>query len=414
MAARPAIRLAGVSKRYPMTMGKGRLHSLKGALLRGELWRQRQADRGFPALTDVDLEVWPGEAVGVIGPNGSGKSTLLKLAARILSPTVGTVEVHGRVTALIELGAGFHPEITGRENAVINGMMLGLSRAEVTDLLPEIAAFAGIGSFLDEPVKRYSSGMYVRLGFAVAVAARPDVLIVDEVLAVGDEAFGHRCLERISALQRSGTAILLVSHDLDLVERIAHRALYLREGSVAMAGPAGAVVARYRSDVAGEEQGTPAPAPTPDQRWGNRAVVLDLVELVDHEGRAATSVEWGQPAGIRLCYTVYEAQTDFVFGVAIHREDGSLALGTNTLIDGWRPRLLEGSGEVTLEFPSLELGAGRYHLDAAVHRQAGLAYDYIRDALSFSVVCPRPWQGSAAVRHRWRPRGPSLESAGDT
>lgn len=409
MPVQPAVRLAGVSKRYPMTMGKGRLHSFKGAFLRGELWRRQQETHGFPALTDVDLEVWPGEAVAVIGPNGSGKSTLLKLAARILSPTKGTVELHGRVTALIELGAGFHPEITGRENAVINGMMLGLTRDEVNGLLPEIAAFAGIGSFLDEPVKLYSSGMYVRLGFAVAVAARPDVLIVDEVLAVGDEAFGHRCLERIGELQRSGTAILLVSHDLDLVEKLAQRALYLREGSTAFLGPAGAAVARYRSDVAGEEQGEPKQAAPTEHRWGSQAVVLDAVDLLDEDGRVISEAVWGRPAAIRLRFIANEPQDDFVFGIAIHREDGALAFGTNTQVDGWRPRQLEGSGEVTIEFPSLELGSGRYHVDAAVHRSAGFAYDYIREVLTFSVVCPRPWQGYSAPRHRWRLRGPLVD-----
>lgn len=409
MIDQPAVRLTGVGKRFPMSLTQGRLHTFKGALLRGELWRQQQADKGFPALTAVDLEVWPGETVGVIGPNGSGKSTLLKLAARILRPSSGTVEVHGRVTALIELGAGFHPEITGRENAVINGMMLGLSRSEVTSLLPEIAEFAGIGSFLDEPVKRYSSGMYVRLGFAVAVAARPDVLIVDEVLAVGDEAFGHRCLERITALQRSGTAILLVSHDLDLVERFAQRALYLREGSAVFCGPAGAAVARYRSDVAGQEAGA-APAPAAEDRWGNGEVTLDAVALLNAAGAPVDRVEWGEPAAVRMCYTAHQPQSDFVFGVAIHREDGTLVFGTNTQIDGWTPRHLAGAGDVHLEFPALELGPGRYHLDAAIHREDGLAYEYLRRALDFTVVAPRGWLGQAAPRHHWRGRGPAIDT----
>src|SRR5208337_2492676 len=158
-----------------------------------ELWRRQREREGFEALQGVDLEVGPGETVGVIGPNGSGKSTLLKLVAGILRPTAGTVEVEGRVTALIELGAGFHPEISGRENALVNGMMLGLSKAEVQRRLPGIIEFSGIGAFIDQPVKTYSSGMYVRLGFAVAVAVGPDVLVVDEILAVGDEAFSHQC-----------------------------------------------------------------------------------------------------------------------------------------------------------------------------------------------------------------------------
>jgi len=186
VSERVAVRLSGLSKRFPLQSRRGRLHSFKGALLGGDLSRAARERDGFLALSNVDLEIAAGETVAVIGPNGSGKSTLLKLVAGILRPTAGTVEVNGRLTALIELGAGFHPEISGRENAVINGMMLGLSRAEVQRRLPEIAAFSGIGDFIDEPVKTYSSGMYVRLGFSVAVAAEPEVLVVDEILAVGD------------------------------------------------------------------------------------------------------------------------------------------------------------------------------------------------------------------------------------
>ena len=407
MSERPAVRLAAVSKRYPMHTPRGRLHSLKGALLHGELWRARQVGRGFLALQGVDLEIGHGETFAVIGPNGSGKSTLLKLVAGILRPTTGAVEVDGRVTALIELGAGFHPEISGRDNAVINGMMLGLSRADVLRRLPEIVEFSGIGPFLDQPVKTYSSGMYVRLGFAVAVAVEPDVLVVDEILAVGDEAFAHRCLDRIARLQRRGTAILLVSHDLGLVEQLAQRALYLRGGAPVMTAPAGVAVARYRSDVAGEEAGAGEPAGSA-RRWGNGAVSLDAVELVDAAGRPLRLLASGESAAVRIAYTVRVPQEDFVFGVAINREDGSHVFGTNTELDGWHPERLAGSGEITLEFPRLELAPGRYLVDAAVHAQGGLAYDYACEALAFTVTAPVGWAGSYAPRHRWTPHGPAM------
>ena len=407
MSDRAAVRLSGVSKRFPLQSRRGRLHSFKGALLGGDLSRAARERDGFLALSGVDLEVAGGETVAVIGPNGSGKSTLLKLVAGILRPTAGTVEVNGRLTALIELGAGFHPEISGRENAVINGMMLGLSRAEVQRRLPEIAAFSGIGEFIDEPVKSYSSGMYVRLGFAVAVAAEPEVLVVDEILAVGDEAFAHRCLDRIARLQRGGTAILLVSHDLGLVEQLAHRALYLKRGEPVAEGAAVAVVARYRSDVATEEAGA-EPAAISAKRWGNRAVTLDAVELLDGSGRSVRTLPSGEPAAFRLAYTAHEPQADFVFGVALHREDGGHVFGTNTELDGWQPRQLAGRGEVVLEFPRLELAAGRYHVDAAVHTRAGLAFDYACEALSFLVTAPVGWPGSYAPEHRWQPRGPSM------
>ncbi|HUK13341.1 MAG TPA: ABC transporter ATP-binding protein [Thermoanaerobaculaceae bacterium] len=407
MSAPASVRLEEVTKRYPLLTRRGRLHSLKGALLGGELWRLNREEGGFEALKDVSFEVAPGETVGVIGPNGSGKSTLLKLVAGILRPSSGTVDVRGRVTALIELGAGFHPEISGRDNALVNGMMLGLSKAEVLRRLPGIVEFSGIGAFIDQPVKTYSSGMYVRLGFAVAVAVEPDVLVVDEILAVGDEAFAHRCLDRIAQLQRQGTAILLVSHDLGLVEQLADRALYLRGGSPVLLGTAGAVVARYRSDVASEESVGEAQVGTP-RRWGNGDVTLDAVELVDRGGRPVRLLSSGEAAGIRLAYTAKAAKTDFVFGIAISREDGVHVFGTNTELDGWTSERLDGSGEVVVEFPALELAPGRYLVDAAVHSKAGLAYDYACEALAFTVAAPVGWPGSYAPRHAWVPRGPAM------
>lgn len=407
MKDRPAVRVEEVSKRYPLAARRGRLHSFKGALLHGELWRREREREGFQALSGVSLEIQRGETMGIIGPNGSGKSTLLKLIAGILQPTEGRVVVDGRVTALIELGAGFHPEISGRENALVNGMMLGLSRAEIAERLPGIIDFAGLGPFIDQPVKSYSSGMYVRLGFAVAVAADPDVLIVDEILAVGDEVFAHRCLERIARLQRQGTAIVMVSHDLALVEQLAHRALYLREGRAVVCAPAGAAVARYRSDVAATEA-TAAPPAGGDRRWGNGAVSLDSVELLDGEGRPVRLLRGGEAAILRLRYTAHQPQEDFVFGVALHREGGGHVWGTNTELDGWQPRRLAGAGEIRLRFPRLELAAGRYLVDAAVHTRAGLAFDYACEVLSFNVATAVPWPGCYAPAHDWDPDGPDL------
>lgn len=402
-----AVRLSGVSKRYPLLTRRGRLHSLKGALLRGDIWRLQQEREGFLALSAVDLEVGRGETVAVIGPNGSGKSTLLKLVAGILRPTQGSVETDGRVTALIELGAGFHPEISGRDNAIVNGMMLGLSRAEIVRRLPEILEFSGIGEFIDQPVKTYSSGMYVRLGFSVAVIVEPDVLVVDEILAVGDELFAHRCLDRIARLQRRGTAILLVSHDLGLVEQLAHRALYLRQGKPVLAGAAPAVVSRYRSDVASEEAGVQA-AGGSARRWGNGAVNLESVGLVGADGRPILLLSSGESATLRIAYAVRVPQEDFVFGVAIRREDGAHVFGTNTELDGWHPEQLAGNGEIHLDFPRLELAPGRYFVDAAVHSKAGLAYDYACEVTSFTVSAPAGWPGCYAPRHQWRPAGPVM------
>ncbi len=407
MSAESVVHARGLSKRYPMQRGRGRFHSFKGALLGGELWQRQRAAEGFLALAHVDLDIGAGETFAVIGPNASGKSTLLKLVAGILRPTTGTIEVKGRVTALIELGAGFHPEISGRENVIINGMMHGLSRAEVVRRLPWIVEFADVGAFIDQPIKTFSSGMYVRLGFAVAVAAEPDVLVVDEVLAVGDQAFAHKCLDRIAVLQRRGTAILLVSHDLALVEQLAHRALYLREGRPVMTGGAAAVVSRYRSDVAAQEAGEATAVG--GTRWGNNEVVLQRVELVDAQGRAVGMVRCGEAAALRLAYEVRKPQRDFVFGIAIHREDGTHVFGTNTDLDGYRAELLERNGEVRVEFPSLQLAPGRYLVDAAIHARGGLAYDYACEVCSFLVTAPVAWPGCYAPEHRWHFAGPTVE-----
>jgi len=403
------VRLAGVRKVYRRLRGRGRLASLKGALLGGDLLRGGLTE-GVVALDRVDLEIARGEAVALVGPNGAGKSTLLKLVGGILAPTEGTVEVEGRVTALIELGAGFHPEITGRENVLINGMLLGMRREEIEARMEEIAAFAGIGEFFDLPVRTYSSGMYVRLGFAVAVAVDPDVLLVDEVLAVGDEAFTHRCLDRLARMRRDGVTMLLVSHDLDLVAQLADRAVYLDGGRVRMVGPAPAVVARYRSDVA-ESEAAPREGVRvieEGRRWGNGDVTIEEV-TVTSEGRRASVIPWGAPCEVRIRYSVHRPVEDFVFGIAWHREGGPHAAGHNTQLDGARPVRLERDGEVRCLYPALELAPGRYTLDVAVHAADGLAYDYRCGVAAVTVTAPVPWPGVWAPPHRWEGDGPEWE-----
>ncbi len=394
-----------VSKTYSLSSARGKLHSLKGALLHGQVWQKLREQQGFVALKNVSFTLEPGETLAVIGPNGSGKSTLLKLVAGILHPTSGTVTVRGRLTALIELGAGFHPEISGRDNAIINGMLLGLSRREIEAKLPEILTFAGLEEFAHEPVKTYSSGMFVRLGFAVATAVDPEILVVDEVLAVGDELFSHRALHRVAELQRRGCAVLLVTHDLGLAEKLAHRGLYLNRGEVVFLGPAPAAVARYRSDVASTEAGE-AVSQEKGKRWGNRDVELTAVDLVDREGRPLRMMRSGEPAAIRLTYKVHVPKADFVFGIAVHREDGTHVFGTNTHLDGLVPKTLEGEGSISIQFPSLQLAPGRYRVDAAVHSVAGLAYDYACEILDFLVTAPVPWPGCYAPDHRWVADGP--------
>jgi ABC-type polysaccharide/polyol phosphate transport system ATPase subunit len=248
-----AIELSNVTKVYRRYGGR-QFATLKSALLQRSILRDLRPDETFPALTDVTFTVPKGVTYGVIGRNGSGKSTALKVVAGITKPTTGTVAVAGRISALIELGAGFHPEISGRENVFINGIMLGLTRREIARRFDEIVEFAELREFIDAPVKTYSSGMYMRLGFAVAIHVDPDVLLVDEVLAVGDEGFTHKCLDKFAELRRLGKTILLVTHSLGLVERFCDEALWLDGGRVQADGDPRRVVDAYLAAVEkGEE-----------------------------------------------------------------------------------------------------------------------------------------------------------------
>ncbi len=251
--AAPAVTATHLSKAYRKWGRTRAFGTLKSALLGRSLGAALAPSEVVAALSDVSFTVARGETFGVVGPNGSGKSTLLKLVAGLFKPTSGSLAVDGKVSALIELGAGFHPEISGRENVVINGVMLGLTRKEIERKLPEIVAFSGLEAFIDEPVKTYSSGMYVRLGFAVAVHVDPDILVVDEVLAVGDEAFAHRCLDTIAEFSRRGKTIFFVSHSLVLVEELCDRVLYLEKGRVKGLGDPREMLAAYRLDVAAGE-----------------------------------------------------------------------------------------------------------------------------------------------------------------
>src|SRR5947209_11709779 len=248
-----AIELVNVTKAYRRYGGR-QFSTLKSALLQRSILRDLQPEETFPALTDVSFKVTRGTTYGVMGPNGSGKSTALKLVAGITRPTSGTVRVEGRISALIELGAGFHPEISGRENVFINGIMLGLTKRQIHERFDDIVDFAELREFIDAPVKTYSSGMYMRLGFAVAIHVDPDVLLVDEVLAVGDEGFTHKCLDKFAEFRRRNKTILLVTHSLSLVERFCDEALWLDAGRIKGSGDPKRIVGAYLTDIEQREE----------------------------------------------------------------------------------------------------------------------------------------------------------------
>jgi ABC-type polysaccharide/polyol phosphate transport system ATPase subunit len=413
-----------VAKVYRRFLFKNQFKTLKSALLTGSLLSDLRPDQTFTALDGVSFEVPQGRTFGVIGENGSGKSTLLKLLAGITKPTRGQIEVNGRISALIELGAGFHPEISGRENVAINGIMLGLSKRQVEERFDEIVAFAELEDFIEAPVKTYSSGMYVRLGFAVAIHVDPEVLLIDEVLAVGDEAFTRKCLDKIGEFRRRGKTILLVTHSLGLVEKMCDDVIWLRHGRIADRGDPKRVIDAYLTYVAGGEEerlsrvhekaaaeAAAAPAPAPPEegvphgyregRWGSREVEIVEVALRDARGRKRHVYAPGEALTIELAIRARETVDDFVFGVGLFTADGTSVYGTNTQIEEYRSKRAEGEGQVRLLLENLRLVEGTYLLDVAVHKRDGTPFDYHRGLYSFRVKSRIKDVGAYRPEHRW-------------
>jgi ABC-type polysaccharide/polyol phosphate transport system ATPase subunit len=312
------------------------------------------------ALSDVSLRIAPGTTAGVIGPNGCGKSTLLQLIAGVLVPDGGTVTTRGRVTSLLELGAGFSPELTGRENVYLNASLHGVTREVVRARFDAIVAYAELERFIDMPVRTYSSGMYVRLGFAVAVHLDPEIVLVDEAFAVGDAHFQRKCLHTIREFQRDGRTIVLVSNDLHLVEQLCSEVTLLQQGRVVAAGPAADVIGRYHELDAGRG------APGPGQRWGTGAVEITGVDVLSG-GRPAATVRTRDAVTIRLHYRCAAPVDRPVFGVAIHRDDGVHVTGPNTRTSGLAIDRVEGTGAVDYAIEGLPLLPGRYLVSAAVY-----------------------------------------------
>lgn len=367
-----------------------------------EALTERVLHKDFYALRDVSLRVEPGEMLALIGPNGSGKSTLLQLVAGIIEPTRGRVSVDGRVAALLELGAGFNPEFTGRENILLNGEILGRSRREMEETFPRIAAFAGIGDFMDRPVKEYSSGMYVRAAFATAIHVDPQVLIVDEALAVGDAIFARRCVEKFEELKARGVTILFVSHDLGLVKKLADRAVFLHEGTVRAEGRTSDVVNRYVGMVL--EQHAPRAESEREQqgestfRHGDGASRVVSAELIDEQGRALKVVESGAPVRAVVVAKFERASENPVVGILIRNRLGMDVFGTNTRVEGRELGHVEAGEEVEVEFVfDCLLAAHEYTLTAATQNWDGTSQDWLDDVLSFRVTDRRAVAGVASL-----------------
>lgn len=333
MSSEPVIRASNLSKCYQI-YGKPH-HRLLQSLFRS----RKTFYRDFWALKDVSLDVKRGEVLGVIGRNGAGKSTLLQIVCGTVTPTTGTVEVNGRVAALLELGAGFNPEFTGRENVYLNASIMGLSRAETEQRFNDIVAFSELAEFIDEPVKTYSSGMFVRLAFAVAIHTEPDILIVDEALSVGDFAFRNKCIKRVQELRAKGTTILFVSHDLSTLQLICDRAVWLEKGQVKAVGDPVAVTQDYHAAAAGEAPRTPERPPVPQQRTDHGRFAL--FKLARGEGATFTA---GQDIAFDFELEALTALDGAVFAVSIYRADGDWVIGQTSREAGVTWKALSAGG----------------------------------------------------------------------
>ena len=399
-----ALRVDNVSKQYRIYAKPA--DRLKESLTRGRLKRHQE----FWALKDISFEIEKGTTTGIIGPNGSGKSTLLQIITGTLNPTHGNVYYDGRVAALLELGAGFNPEFTGLENVFVNASLLGFSRKQTEALLPEIEHFAEIGPFIHQPVKTYSSGMYVRLAFSIAVAANPEILIVDEALAVGDAVFQHRCLRRIKEMQEHGTTILFVSHDPAAVRYLCSRAMLLNAGLVIADGDPMHVLNRYQKLIMEREEAFDGTDTGDDRsaaenrpieagvlnytyRHGDRSAEFVAIELLDTRNNRVEMVDSGEPLVLRMRVLFNREVENPIFGFLIRSQYGIQVYGTNTEQQHISFDRVERGEIVEVNFTfDCSLGTDWYSISSAVHSSTsvsdGVCYDWLDGALFFRVMSP--------------------------
>ena len=362
--------------------------------------RRRSRPAEVVALADVSFRIEPGSAVGLVGRNGSGKTTLLRLISGIIKPTSGTVDVAGRVGSLLELGAGFHPDLTGRENVFLNGSIYGLKRAYLREQLDEIVAFAGLEEFIELPVRTYSSGMYMRLGFAIAAHIDADVLLLDEVFAVGDEQFQRKCFGKIFEFKQRGGTIVFVSHDASAVERLCERAILLRDGLVAFDGPTHDAIVRYRQFLAGDRD--PAERGAGLKEWGSGEARIEGVELLGPEGAPRTQFLAGETLTLRLRITAPGPLPAPRLSYELRDSSGLLVSGggQSTAELGWDADTTELAARFDVE--NLPLADGRFHVRLGLSDDAGAQlYHWLDDALVFVVYPGGEDRGVVRLEGRW-------------
>lgn len=386
----------------------------KGSQLKEKvLFRKRNRFEERKVLQDISFQVAKGEAIGLVGHNGCGKSTTLKLLTKIMYPDSGTITMKGRVAALIELGAGFHPDMSGRENIYTNAAIFGLTKKEIDEKIEDIIAFSELEEFIDNPVRTYSSGMYTRLAFSVAINVDADILLIDEILAVGDAGFQAKCFNRLKAIKAKGTTIVIVSHSLGQIEEICERSIWIHEGKIREVGTPKEVhehyldyVADYRQKIGAKEAKRQEEKVENDiaKQWkiGEGTAKIKRVKFYDNDGLAQTIFRTGDAIRIQIDYEVYEPEMIPVFAFGILRFDGTLCYSTNSMIDKQKLQQIHGEGSISILLPDIPLLPGGYSMDVALLREDGNVVDYCSQAYSFEMISRVEDSGVARILHQWK------------
>jgi len=404
--------IRNLEKSFASFKAGGSYTTIKSVLLNLFSKKVTSESKSF-SIDDLSIRIPKGLSVGIIGRNGSGKSTILKLITGIYKPDKGVVNITGRIAALIELGAGFHPDFTGRENLYLGGVISGLSKKEIDKRFDTIVEFAGLEKFIDQPVRTYSSGMFMRLGFSLAVHTDPDVLLVDEVLAVGDAAFVNKCKEKILSMKKSGVTLLLVSHDLDAVQRWSDEVVWLDKGKVMDRGEPKRVVSEYLSflnklenenNLKKKEQEIDKDIKKSKkeiERWGSKEVEITSVKLFNDLNKETTVFYPGDELNIEISYKKHSEVKDPVIGIAINRNDDLNVYGSNTDIEKVEVLDLKDEGKIVYKIKSLNILEGSYFIDTAIHRTDLYNYDYIKKVANFKIRTQYKKIGIAELDTEW-------------
>lgn len=400
-----AIEVHDLTKNFRVYFDKG--HTLKEMTLFSK--RRRYEER--KVLNGISFSVKKGEAIGLIGHNGCGKSTTLKLLTRIMYPDSGTIEMRGRVSSLIELGAGFHPDMSGRENIYINASIFGLTKKEIDDRLQTIIDFSELEEFIDNPVRTYSSGMYMRLAFAVAINVDADILLIDEILAVGDAGFQAKCFNKLKQIKADGTTIVIVSHSLGQIEEICERSLWIHAGKIQAEGDPKKVHPLYleymgqkRQNIGAKEQDIPAEESknkSDEERPGNGLIRVEKVSLENLKGEEQQVFQTGESIVVKIPYSVKEQVENFKFTVTISRNDGVVCYSTSNKTERMEKWIWKNDGELSITFLELMLVQGKYQINLAIESEEGFPIDIYDKAVEFEMFSDIKDKGICRLAHKW-------------